>query len=95
LGNTIKTVDYHHLDMPSRDFIVEHGIDWIHVGLEIGQITADLCPNLFQMTIPKPLTILLHISVHLQQMGKFGPFKKSRKFFRHIQNWLKGLLEEG
>jgi hypothetical protein len=71
--------------MSGCDFIVEHGIDWIHVdvGLEVGQIIADLCPNLFQMTIPKPLSILLHISVHLQfaTNGKIRSIQKEQKFF--------------
>jgi hypothetical protein len=35
---------------------------------------------------------LLQISIHLQQMGKIGPFGKSRKVFWHIQNGPKGFL---
>jgi hypothetical protein len=37
--------------------------------------------------------ILLQISIHLQQMGKIGPFGKSKKVFWHIQNGQKGFLE--
>jgi hypothetical protein len=36
---------------------------------------------------------ILQIAVHLQQMRKFGPFRKSRKVFQHIQNGPKGFLE--
>jgi hypothetical protein len=39
-----------------------------------------------------PIT-LLQIAIHLQQMGKIGPFGKSRKVFWHIRKGPKGFLE--
>jgi hypothetical protein len=36
---------------------------------------------------------LLQISIHLQRMGKIGPFGKSRKVFWPVQNGPKGFLE--
>jgi hypothetical protein len=38
-------------------------------------------------------TDILQIAIHLQQMGKIGPFGKSRKVFWHIRKGLKGFLE--
>jgi hypothetical protein len=58
--------------------IVEH-VCWLVAGLQIGRLII--------------IMMILKIAIHLQQMQKIGPFRKSQKGFWHIQNWLKGSLE--
>jgi hypothetical protein len=54
------------------------------VGLAGGILAQKFGHNTFILvTIPQ-------ISIHLQQMGKIGPFGKSKKVFWHIQNGQKG-----
>jgi hypothetical protein len=49
----------------------------------------------YELIIIETITVkpLLQIAIHLQQMGKIGPFRKRRKVFWHIQNGPKGFLE--